>query len=270
MLVWAAVPALLFPMPAVSEEVRSQVERSVRLSGVADQVDRIGAAILAAVPTEVLADRKDWIRANAMLRDSTSKEKLLPVVYEALESDFIRADNDKVIEFYESKVGRKVSRLVGRSLDAGAVKEANEGRDILNSLDEPRRRALERIVDAEKVVEFNRRLLICVARGLVEGRGKAAAEDAQRSEEAKQKLKAVEKRIGSGVQSTADLALVASANAFRPLTDSELDQLAEFLESDEAAWFRAAVQRGLEGAVFRVGVALGDALHRLSRAPADE
>lgn len=217
----------------------------------------IGGSILGAIPADAFPDRRTRRKADSLLKKSVGKDKLIPLIRDAIRSNFKREKLEEVVGFYESRLGRKVGRLAERSLHPGVLKRVRAGRSIVGRLSESRRSILERIIQAEGVAEFNAGLLQSVIQGLMIGYVDTPGETAQRMEEIRRKLQAVEDKIRLGKDRTEQLALAAFAHTFKSLKDKELEKLARYQESDAASWFREGVQKGLDRAVLRSSEALG-------------
>ena len=132
----------------------------------------------------------------------------------------------------------------------------------MTSLSEARRSALERIIKAERVVQFNTRLLRAVIRGLVKGYADRVSLDAERMKNLRAKLDALENESPVDDKETAEVILAAFARTFQSFKEEDLGQLAAYLESDEAVWFRNTVQKGLERVAFKTAVDLGEIMAR--------
>jgi len=196
------------------------------------------------------------------VRQTTGKDRLLSVVRSALKSDYNEEQVQKLLQFYDSKLGRKVSRLVSNSLDQEALRAIWEGRTIVTGMSDARRVLLERLVRVEITGEGNGQLSRAVVRGLVKGFLDHALYGGDLIEDMGPKLEAVENEIATSDRRTLDIALAAFAYTFRSLTDAEVKELVAFQESGPAAWFRQVVQGGLEAAVFSTAATLGEALTR--------
>jgi len=247
---------------AVADEADVLVDRALKLSGMAGQMDMIGRAILSAIPADAFADSKSRTKAESLLAKRAGKESLAPIIRRSVEQDFSRDKIERVIKFYASPLGLKVGRLTENSAAPQALKGVWEGRDIVTSLSEARRSALERIIKAERVVQFNTRLLRAVIRGLVKGYADRVSLDAERMKNLRAKLDALENESPVDDKETAEVILAAFARTFQSFKEEDLGQLAAYLESDEAVWFRNTVQKGLERVAFKTAVDLGEIMAR--------
>jgi hypothetical protein len=247
---------------AVADEADVLVNRALKLSGMAGQMDMIGKAILSAIPADAFADSKSRGQAESLLAKRAGKESLVPIIRRSVEQDFSQDKIERVIKFYASPLGLKVGRLTEGSASPQALKGVWEGRDIVTSLSESRRSALERIIKAERVVEFNTRLLKTVIRGLVKGYAGRVSLDVERMKHLRAKLDALENEGAVDSRETSEVILAAFARTFQSLKEEDLGQLATYLESDAAVWFRNTVQKGLERAAFKTAVDLGEIMAR--------
>jgi hypothetical protein len=76
------------------------------------------------------------------------------------------------------------------------------------------------------------------------------------------KLDALENEGAVDSRETSEVILAAFARTFQSLKEEDLGQLATYLESDAAVWFRNTVQKGLERAAFKTAVDLGEIMAR--------
>jgi len=106
-----------------------------------------------------------------------------------------------------------------------------------------------------------------VIRGLVDGSPAEASGLATSAEAVQKKINIMENAIRSGQNSTEDVALVAFAYTFRSVDDKELEELASYHETPHAAWFRSAVQKGFDRAVYHTARSLGEGVTRWRNLP---
>jgi hypothetical protein len=267
MVVFLLITVCHAPSSAQGTEADPLINKALKLSGVTGPLEKLGGAILSAIPGDAFPDMKMRNEVAAYVKKEAGKEALLSIVRAAVREDFDKESIEKVISFYDSKVGRKIGRLQEASLDPGLLKNIREGRKIASSLEEPRLSLLRRIMKTEGVSELNGTLLRSVIRGFVDG---SPAEDpglATSAEAVQKKINIMEKAIQSGQNRTEDVALVAFAYTFRSVDDKELEELAAYQETPQAAWFRSAVQKGFDRAVYQTARSLGEAVTRWRNLP---
>jgi len=248
-----AVPAGL----ALAEDQDSSIDKALTLSGVSTQLDSLAAAVLMALPSDFFHDTKAREVAITALKKSVNGEVLLEPVREALR----KADQPRMVEgvteFYESRTGRKVARLEARSLAPDLLRTIREGRKTAVSMSETRLNLLRRLIRADKIGATNSDLVELMVHGLLQP--PSATPESQEA-------RASQDRHGSGVDiriddsRTEELALVAFAHTFRSLDDRELEEYADFKESEAGMRFRTIVLQGVREAVLKLGAALGDSL----------
>ena len=73
-------------------------------------------------------------------------------------------------------------------------------------------------------------------------------------------MAAIENRIRSEDEIAGEIALLTFAYSYRSLNDKDLGAAARYCETPAAQWFRDAVRKGLERAVYETGRALARAL----------
>jgi hypothetical protein len=255
------------PSSAQGTEADSLINKALKSSGVTGPLDKLGGAILSAIPGDAFPDVKMRNEVAAYVKKEAGKEVLLSIVRAAVREDFDKESIERVISFYDSKVGRKIGHLQEDSLDPALLKGIREGRKIASSLEEPRLSLLRRIMKAEGVSELNGTLLRSVIRGLVDGSPPEDPGLATSAEADQKKINIMENAIRSGQNRTDDVALVAFAYTFRSVDDKELEVLASYHETSHAAWFRSAVQKGFDRAVYQTARALGEAVTRWRSLP---
>ena len=172
-----------------------------------------------------------------------------------------------MIAFYDSKIGRRIGRLQSNSLAPSSLKSVREGRKIAASLDEKRLNLFRRIIKAERVPELNSVLLKSVIQGLADAAPAEGSVQERPSESIQKKIDIMENAIRSDRKRMEELALVAFAYTFRSVDDAELSELAAYDESLPAAWFRNAIQKGLDRSVFKTAKALGSAIIQWQNLP---
>ncbi len=262
MVVFLLITVCHTPSSAQGTEADPLINKALKLSGVTGTLDKLGGAILSAIPGDAFPDVKMRNEVAAYVKKEAGKEVLLSIVRAAVREDLDKESIEKVIGFYESKVGRKVGHLQDASLDPALLKGIREGRKIASSLEEPRLNSLRRIIKAERVAELNGTLLKSVIQGLVDGSPAEGLGPAAPGEAVQQKINIMENAIRSDQNRTEDVALVAFAYTFRSVDDKELEELASYHESPHAAWFRSAVQKGFDRAAYKTARSLGEAVTR--------
>jgi len=216
-------------------------------------------AVLMAVPADVFPDAKTKDAVIAALKKSAAKETLVAPLREALRSDYREEMLEKVIAFYDSKTGRKVARIESKGLAPDLLKTIREGRKTAVSLDEKRLNLLLRLIRADKVGETNSLLVTMLVKGLFHGSSMEDNSGKPPALEGFQELPGDSKTEDSRME---EFALVGFAHTFRSLDDKELEELAQFKESDAGMWFRDGVLKGLKETVARVGASLAEALQK--------
>lgn len=248
--------------PAYAEEIDLRTDRLLALSGHTKQLEMLGPALLSAIPWDAFPDQKARNQAEVTVRQSAGKDRLLPLLRQALKADYREAYVEALLQFYDSKLGRKVSRLTGNSLDQETLRNIWEGRAIVAAMNDTRRDLLERLARLEVTGKANAQLSRAVVRGLVKGFLDHSLEGGNLIESIGRKLETVETTIATGDRRTGDIALAAFAHTLQSLNEAELKDLLAFQQSEHAAWFREVVQRGLEAAAFMAAATLGEALTR--------
>ena len=242
---------------AQGDEVDRMTNEALMRSGLARQLTMLPATIVTVLPDDAFRDGNMRRESAAFVKQTVGKERLLATVREAITMDLNRDALEKVLEFYRSGLGKKVGLIQGRALGESSLQQIREGRKATALMDEARVAVLERIIKAEHLSEANSRLLDQVVNGLADGILKHSG---TRAEKVREDLRSLIERNPSLDDHTDAVALVAFARTYKSLSDRELEKLAEYHESEQAEWFRTAVQRGLEEAVYLTARSLGEVI----------
>jgi hypothetical protein len=249
----------LFAAPAHGEEQDTLIDKALSQSGIAAQVESLPAAVIMAVPGDVYPDSKTRDAVVAAFKKATSKEALLAPIREALRNDYREEMLEKVTAFYESRTGKKVSRIESRGLAPDLLRTIREGRKTAVSMDDARLNLLRRLIKADEVGKTNAVLVAMLIKGLFHGASAEATGEKSPDTANSQELSATSPADSSR---TEGLALVGYAHTFRSLDEKELEELATFRESEAGVWFQERVLKGLQETVTRVGASLGEALQK--------
>ncbi|MEJ2715563.1 MAG: DUF2059 domain-containing protein [Deltaproteobacteria bacterium] len=141
--------------PAHADEPDHLIDRALALSGVTEQLNMLGGAILGAIPVDAFPDSRTRRRMGSLLHQTAGKEKLVPLIRQSIKENFSREKIEQVIDFYDSKLGRKVGRIASVALEPRVLKGVREGRNIVNRLSESRLLILSRLARAEKAAQSN-------------------------------------------------------------------------------------------------------------------
>ncbi|MBI5569483.1 MAG: hypothetical protein HY914_06010 [Desulfomonile tiedjei] len=246
---------------ASTEGVDGSIDKALKGAGLTRQLETLGQAMLLALPEDAIPERRTRNEAASLMNRSASKEALLAAVRSSVKEDLDGDSLDKVVQFYDSRPGKKAGNGMAEGLEPAAIRRAREGRKFAVSLSEARIETLQRIISAQGVVAANAALLKVTIHGLVDGSGSDNT-DASRAEGQKARVKAIEKAILADKQRTQETALISYAHALRSLDDEDLQALAVFQESEPAQRFQRAVQRGLERAVYTAARELGELISK--------
>jgi hypothetical protein len=248
--------------PARSSESDQLIDKSLKNSGMAAQLETLPEIVISCIPDDAIPDKRTRRETVNLIKETAGKEVLLSAVRAAIKENL---DNDKlqaVLKFYDSRIGKKVGRLYETALDPELIRDLREKRTILAALNENRVATLERIVSAGGFSEANANLLNAVVEGLVEGYTNEVSKTDRPNNETKKQIRIALKEAIVGSNRSREFALVGLARTLQSLDDKELQEFASFSASDAGSWFNRSVQKGLENAVTKTGVALGTAVAR--------
>ncbi|HTY22981.1 MAG TPA: hypothetical protein VMC85_07615 [Desulfomonilaceae bacterium] len=253
--------AIFLALPARAHEPQSLIDKALKNAGISGQLEALSDVVISSIPEDAFPDRKIKRDTGAFLKETASKETLLALVRSAVQ-DLDKESLEKVIKFYDSRLGKKVGRLQDTALDADVLKGIREGRTVLASMNESRLAVFEKIATVERVSEVNANLLNAVVEGLMEGYASEGSKKDREGETIRRQVRMALKEAAGSSNRNRELALLSLAHTYRSLDDKELQELAAFSESEAGSRFRTSVQKGLEAAAGKMGRALGTAVAR--------
>ncbi len=226
--------------PETDHALDTRIDKLLRISGVMDQLKSFHDQVLKAFPVDAFPSGRLKRKAREISRRMAGQEALIPTAHEIFAKNLDHVLMNRTMEFYESKLGGKVGRLVaninekhGRNLKALARKTEYR-------ISQKRRKALERIVMAQQIGSRNYELTLSLLNGLLESdqseQGYSQKALWQRLEEIENKVKAMQRR-------TNQLSVELLSLAFRSLEDEELERLARFQESDAGQWYASTLHK---------------------------
>lgn len=233
------------------------IDKVLIASGLAGQLDGLAETIFSFVPGDAFSGEKEARKAEAFVKKEADGDVLLAMVKSAMKEHFDKQNAEKEIEFFSSRLGKKVSRLQKAALEPEALRQAREVRKTVALADERRQAAIRRIVNAERLTETNSALIQNMFKGLVDG-ALGTGENSPGNDREELKLSEIDRRLGD--DAVGEVSTMAVAHTFRSLDDDDMEALATHYESEQAEWFRKAVRNGLGQAVYRIGKSLGEAM----------
>ena len=247
--------------PAFAENDKEiLVDIALKLSGVSEQLESMHLAVFSAVSADTFPDWKSRNQAKLIMQKAAGKDALMPFIRASLLADFNESRIEEVIDFFDSDLGRKVSRLIRRATVPEVVDRVWKNRTTIRKLKESRSQILHRIMKAEKVTEFSPVLVNEVIRGMADASLERKTNIQPAAGDIRKKLDVVRSKVRSDNEFTEEVAYLAFAHTYRSLSDAELEALAVYQESAAARWFGNAVQKGMEKAAYRAGRSLAAAL----------
>lgn len=246
------------------DDVDQLVERALRRSGLQSQAKTLIPAIVGAFPGDAFSDASLRGKIRTRINKSFGETQILETVRESLKSKFDQSKMDHVLEFYDSKLGKKIGELQAGALLATSLSQVKESKASLALMQDSRMPLLRRIVQATEVAVAQERLFNSMIRGLLE------SGDAQEGQPAavRSRLRSFTDRAMAPGAIFEQMAIASLSRTFASLSDKELEELAAFEESDAARWFRSATLPGLEKAVYEISRLLGLAI-RESKPPTE-
>lgn len=260
------VTLVLFPLAGNCQEAKGDpVGRALKLSGIAAQTQDLTDTLLSIIPKDAFSKASEARSVESEVRKAASEDQLLSVVQDAIKEEMNREYLAKVLEFYETPLGRKIGRLTGSALRTSRLLDVREGRKLMRNMPDERRKIVERIVEREKPAEFCRWAIATFVRGVLEGSRSALG--AQPAIGAEEKLDSILGKLDVKDSNTRSVALTAFANTFHDVSDDQLKQYDSFLQTEPAKWFRDSAEKGLNRSVYVFGLSLGKAMANVSLQP---
>jgi hypothetical protein len=251
---WTTFPAL------AGNDKEILVDIALKLSGVSEQMESMHLAVFSAVSADTFPDYKSRNQAKSIMQKAAGKDALLPFIRASLLANFNESRIEEVIDFFDSDLGRKVSRLIRRATAPEVVNRVWKNRTTIRKLKEPRSQILQRIMKAEKVTEFGPMLVNEVIRGMADASLERTTGIRPAAGEIRKRLDVVKSQVRSDNEFTEEVAYLAFAHTYRSLSDAQLEALAVYQESAAGRWFGNTVQQGMEKAAYHAGRSLAAAL----------
>jgi hypothetical protein len=266
-LILAAAIHLIAPVAVRSarppESDDQLIQKALKSSSITAQMAAFSDALLAAIPMDAFPDERARNEARSFLAAALGEDKLSTMLRESFKEALNKEYLQKVLEFHQSRLGKKVGQLAENTLSPSSLETMREQRHFSRTLDKERLEILERIVRSERTMELNLSLLNALFDGLAEGTLTSSPSQADRVSELRHRLRSIEAEMKQEAPRSMEMAVSVFAYTYRQLKDSELGELASYLESEPSAWYRDAVQRGMTRAVRQAGVTLGELMAQL-------
>jgi len=256
--------SLITGSSAKGDNAEDLINKALKVSGIAEQLDLLAATVMGSIPGDLFEHRETRRRVEKYVKDRVKPEDLLASVRAALRRDFSPERIMQVVEFYESRLGRKVGALQSKILTSQAIQDVQEGHSSVQARSETRLALLKAIMDAQNSATRSVALLDHFLKGLADG---FLGHGGLQRDELFRTLGPLVRGPGPVNRLTEQVDLVAYARTYRSLTDRELEELAAYHTSESARWFGNAVQAGTEQAVYQVAKALGESLRILRDSP---
>jgi hypothetical protein len=251
--------ALAFTTGAYADEPSNAVEKLMKASGVAAQLEDLPAAILSATPGDALPSSKLKVEAlNAMKKAAGGEGRR--VLASGVRDGLTDAELQQALTFYNSRLGRKVAKAQENALDGSTLRSIRESRKMAASVGKTRSGILQRLAETDGTPDTYKHLLGAVVRGILVGSfGSDEDGAAQAAPHLTDSLHMVEKFMGKDSVRLDDTRLTAYAYTYRALDDKELQEFLDFTLTEAGRKLNLAVQRGMDEAVFTVARGLGEA-----------
>lgn len=245
-------------LPVHADKKADLIDRAIDLSGFSDQLERLGQVILSSIPDDAFGADGARRRALRQLDKEVDKTVLKEIMREAVLEELDNGLLEQVVQFYQSRLGREMSRLAKRALSPRALDKLEENPRAFDSLTQSRRTLIEELVKATDAVELNKQLLVTTVYGLAEAPLRRVHSRDRRLREIRADLDAIAENIREDKSRSREAALETYAHTLRSLDDEELKGLIRFHNSPHGKWFTRCMRTGLDRAVFRTAAAIGE------------
>lgn len=242
---------------AEDDSRNASIDKALKAAGITSQLEMLAETTVLLLPADAFRDAKARKDVLDYVKTTATQESCVASVRAVFHEVYDQEKIEKVIDFFQSKLGRKVGRIQSGALAPPLLNSLREGRKEAASQDESRADLIRRIIEGRKVSDANARLRESAVRGLLEG---ATGHEDRHGTKARSRMKSLEGSLQLPEDRAGDAAMVAFSITFRSLDDKELVELATFQESEHGSWFRSAVLDGLNEAVYKVAKALGEAV----------
>lgn len=243
-----------------SDSEDAVVAALLKASGVTAQMDALAKTMFSVIPADAFPDGGAKTKAESSVTSEAGPEILIRTVEGAVKADFQRNHAEAVLHFFATPLGKKLRRASEASSSPAAIKEIQEGGALVTNLTEERRKVLEQIVASQDAAQFGEKLVDSSLKELLLGFGLAMGKDDSEAAQLRKEVEKARKTMSEQGKDSGKMALAAAAQTFRSFSDAEIQEVAAYLESDPAVWFRKAVQAGVNTATPMLMKALGKAL----------
>jgi hypothetical protein len=243
-----------------SDSDDATVSALLEVSGVAAQLESIAKSVFSVIPADAFPDAGAKGKAEASVAAEAGPETLLRTVEEAVRANFQPTHAEEVLRFFSTPLGKKLRRASETSATPPALKEIQEGGTLVGGLSEARKKLLERIASTQESASFSERLVESSLQELLLGYSRAVGKNDSEVDQLRDQVEKARKAVSAQGDGARRMALAAAAVTFRTFSDSEVEEVAAYLESDSALWFRKVVEIGLNSAIPKLMKALGKGL----------
>lgn len=247
----------LWPTLSRSGTRDAALEKVIRISGLRGQIQSMPASFLMTIPSDMFSDNRERTRFYSRIKEKVTAESLLEIFQETFTENIDQENLNQVLQFYESSLGRRIGHLQGEALSTNVIKGIREGRRVTASLDENRLRLLERLIDSLQTDRNN----ILFRRLIVRLIGATAWNQSSGSDSnLNARLQFIERSFENDSSSLRELTVNCFANTFKSLSNSELEALTRFHESQEGEWFQKTVFKAFEKVIIKTVGSMEQAL----------
>lgn len=255
--VFPVIFAILLISAARCQSDQSElINRLLRTSGLASQIEQIHSAVWAAVPADAFSNdtqRNDALRG---FKKTVTTDELMSLLREQIMNSFQEEKIEALIKFFETALGRKLSRIQKDMLNTNNLKAIRESRRIAALLEGKRLELISRIMELNRAAEINTQLTSTLIDAMImkEPLRRADSESSGTTLDRHEPQAALEKNLVD------ETMILSYANNLKTFDENELTALVSFYETPEADWFRTVSNSFMRHAVRELGIALSRSL----------
>lgn len=242
--------------PCFSDDAPFLTKKLVRISGLRSQLQQFPNAFLMTIPRDLFPENRSLLAFTIQMKKRINPDDLIELVEQTLGRNRDIEKLDLTIKFYESSLGRKLGRIQGDALSAYNIKSIREARKVATSLTQDREKLFERIIKSQRIYEnnyaFRKSIAGILGQGSLEIMGGYP-----------------EKFSRGSMDPIRETVLTCFAFTYRSLSEAELKDLANFEETDAAAWFESNVATGFKQVISKTLEVFSEELRNLRNESGD-
>ncbi len=193
----------------------------LKSSGIISQLEQAPASIWMSLPSDTFYNETQRNEAFRQFKKSLSPEFLNKLATEHFASEFNEENVQEMIRFFDSTLGRKLSRVQRNLLDVHNIRNLRESRRAAAMLEDDRLEVINKLIDVQQALKTNSSLTSTLLKSLI----------SNESDQEKISSLTLDKNLME------ETILLAYANNLKNFDNDELTSLVDFFGRAEAKWF---------------------------------